>query len=448
MCIFSLASVFSATIAWFISTQQRLEDSDSMEMTAFPGAFQKVTFHKSIGSYQYYVVGDINGASWSTYNDIYGLEKVTAQQDGKDLYVSNIITLRTSNAFKVRIVGSTGDNGYFGGDSNATVASEGQYVVSFCPDGGVSSWSDNGGYFNVTSVSDSDYRYNFNGNKRLLSEINPSNANERTLVGLKMSKGDTISFGDANNTFGFDNLKTDSPAYSSFGPAGSKLICKTSGVYDFYYDITASTDDPAISVSVGATTNYENNYYFEETPTETLTYNWETNTVQREKNASINLGLYSILDKNHPMLCVFHFKETSDFIDIKVTTPNSFLGNVANEDLKSSGNPLSSIVKFSAKLGTEVDSDGHYIYSKNRLNDNFSSFAQITNNVPDFPAAVDGVYSTQLWNAALNGENTLSLAIDYYPELIEYIYGHFIGNPLLSGENTLSFTCDWRWIIQ
>ena len=260
-----------------------------------------------------------------------------------------------------------------------------------------------------------------------------------------MVKGDTINFSNSAKTFGYANLIT-SGAYANFSKAGSTLMCQTSGVYDFYIDTTAAADAAAIRVVEGSEVNYETKFYFNETATDTVTYNWKSNNATAENGSDIALGAYSILDKHHPVLCIFHFNETANPITIDVTTTIPYLATT--DTLTSTGNPLSSIVKFSSKHGTEQDSEGHYIYSKQRLSDNFNSFATITNNVPAFTNPVNGVYTAHLWNGTVTGDRTVSLVIDYYPELIEYIYGHFIGNPLVEGEGSITFDRDWRWVIR
>ena len=446
MAIFSLLTTFTAAFAWFTSLHELNNEYEDFDVYSLDGAFNHVTFHNSLGSHEYYLVGTMSGSTWDSYNDVYGVDKTMQTIDGKTIYASDIVSLKRNNELKVRALGSTGDEGYYGGSSNATINSDGKYMVYFCPEGGISDWSTNGGYFNIVSVAESEYRYNYNGKKRLLSETNPDNTNERVLIGFSMVKGETISFSNNVKTFGYANLSTSGNAYSNFSKSGNALLCNTSGSYNFYVDVTAAGDATAIRVTTSDVVNYENNYYFEETPKDTLTYDWRTNTATFENGNDISLGVYSILDKHHPMLCIFHFNETEKPVAIDVTTTNAFLAT--QSDIEATGNPLSSIVKYSATVGTEQDSEGHYLYSKKTLNDSFSSFAEITNGVPAFREPVDGVYSTRIWRDNVSGDRTVSVVIDYYPELIEYIYGHFIGNPLFEGDRTITFDRDWRWIIR
>lgn len=190
------------------------------------------------------------------------------------------------------------------------------------------------------------------------------------------------------------------------------------------------------------------NYVFSSTAAGTITYNWTTQTPSYDGDTSVALGRYTLLDKIHPLLLIIELNApvggVTGPINLITKTQEQFMGEYSSSELSNTGNPLSSVIKFSTQTGVNTDSSNNYTYPKASLASNFTSFAAFdSNGIPSFGTTTDGYYVKSLFTR--EGEGTgitkISIVIDYYSDLIEWVYGHFIGNETLNGD--LQYYCDW-----
>ena len=191
-------------------------------------------------------------------------------------------------------------------------------------------------------------------------------------------------------------------------------------------------------------TDSSGNYVFSSTAAGTITYDWTTESPDYDGDTSVSLGKYTLLNKIHPLLLIVELNDTTlGAYDITLHTNKQFMGEVAKEELASTNNPLSSVVKFSSRNGVVTNGSGNYLFDSALVSNNFTSFATFTNGIPSFGTPVNGYYSNVVYTKSNDNVmvSKISIVINYYSELIEWVYGHFIGNEILNGD--LSYYCDW-----
>ena len=230
-----------------------------------------------------------------------------------------------------------------------------------------------------------------------------------------------------------------------------------------------------VSKTRDAITGNATSFTFDSTSCGSITYDWSSKEASFSGDASISLGDYEPLDKEQPLLLVFHFNEVTDTSDgavsiSGVTDSAGFLG----EKVSGSATPkfsltdnsviyktvnsvnyywMSSVVKFynivfpddSLTYTYAIDSAYATAQSLPLLHDSGSRF--VTANNEDDTCS----FSSSATMYASSGESIkhIGIVIDYYPDAIEYIYSTYLGDTTLEDtyEGFLHFWCDWTMEI-
>lgn len=203
-------------------------------------------------------------------------------------------------------------------------------------------------------------------------------------------------------------------------------------------------------------------YDFESIPEGSITYNYETK--QTEGNVSLNMGLYSLLDQEHPVLGIFEinepFREVSSNapINIKAIAGQEFVatmedGVFVNELSKERmDNPLSSILKFEVfplnDLSSITNGD-HFTVSKSLLGErkSFVTFTDETYTEATFNNEIS-LFKADVGTTV----NYVAVVFNYYQEALSYIYSAYLGKEVIEGaldggSSAISYSCDFQFKI-
>ncbi len=209
-------------------------------------------------------------------------------------------------------------------------------------------------------------------------------------------------------------------------------------------------------------------YVFNSEAVGTLTYDWQSNSVTPTGSASISLSDYDPLNKEHPLLLMFHFDQVYDTsaqaISIKATSEaEGFLGKK-----KADATPEYSLTEDIYKTENSKNyywmSSAVQFYKTAFANDTLTyqyalTSAYATANSLPLLSASDSKFVTannendtcsfqeEATFYASSGESVknVGIVIDYYPDAIEYIYSTYLGNTTLEDtyNGILHFWCDW-----
>lgn len=221
----------------------------------------------------------------------------------------------------------------------------------------------------------------------------------------------------------------------------------------------------------------DDNYRFDINPWGTLTIeNWNTREIITSFDEDADpcfMGSYDYLEKIHPVLFLFELGDdtvenytatSQDPINLRASTATDYyLGDITTgKTLSATGNPLSSVVRFSSTVfashgdlediiteggveKTDAETGVKTIY------DTYDFSTDILANSGSFTQFNDsGSYDSFNQEPVIYSSTTatvkyIAVVFDYYELAMETIYGAFLGDEIL--EDTLGFVCDWTMVI-
>ncbi len=245
-------------------------------------------------------------------------------------------------------------------------------------------------------------------------------------------------------------------------------------VHTNYGKLSSVTFHHLSSKTRDATSGDATSFIFNETASGTITYDWAnaaaTFVPTTEGDTSIVLTDYEPLDKEQPLLLIFHLDQAYDTsIDsISITAEceaSGYLGEKkadatpkyplqdASVVYKTVGETeyywMSSVVQFYNL--TFADDSITYQYALDQSYATANSLPLLSNNSSFVTAnnetdACSFSASDTFYESAGSGNvKNVGIVIDYYPDAIEYIYSTFLGNTILEDtyDGLLHFWCDW-----
>lgn len=216
-------------------------------------------------------------------------------------------------------------------------------------------------------------------------------------------------------------------------------------------------------------------FTFDPNPVGTISYDWGTEsasfTPTSQGDTSIALADYESLDREHPLLLMFHLNDSydisSDPVTIKATAQaTGYLGE-KNADATPKYRLKDDSVVYKKVAGTD------YYWLSSVVQTYNCAFAD--DESTSYQMALDSTYATA-HSLPLLGNNTkfaivdnerdtcsfseestffasgnsgtvknIAVVIDYYPDAIEYIYSTYLGNSILEDtyDGILHYWCDW-----
>ena len=211
-----------------------------------------------------------------------------------------------------------------------------------------------------------------------------------------------------------------------------------------------------------------NNLLFNKEASGKFEYNFITGeTTYTGTSADAFMGRFSLMEPRHPFLALIEYSSiiTADSgnnrISIHGDTEHYFIGALNSEtgtfyeELNASGNPLSSIVRFSSSSYTSLSTGSITVEDTNYATYNFAT-PNSWQHFVDIEKAPDGslVYDEEDgWNpsktffeATSGNIKYIAIIFDYYDEALEYIYNIYLGNEFLE-RDIIPFSCDWKMVI-
>ncbi|MCR5491981.1 MAG: hypothetical protein K6F32_07635 [Bacilli bacterium] len=230
-----------------------------------------------------------------------------------------------------------------------------------------------------------------------------------------------------------------------------------------------------LSKTRDSTSGDPTSFTFDSTASGTITYDWSakdaTFTATSEGDTSIALNTYEPLDKEQPLLLIFHLDQAYEAgngtISISATAEgDGFIGEknadaTPKYDLDSSDVIyktvsdvnyywLSSVVQF-YNISFEDDSLS-YTYALTSDYATSASLPLLESSESKFTTADNENDTCSFSNTASLYSSTsgdtvknIGVVIDYYPDAIEYIYSTYLGNSVLETtyDGYMNFWCDW-----
>ena len=219
---------------------------------------------------------------------------------------------------------------------------------------------------------------------------------------------------------------------------------------------------------------------FDSNPIGSITYNWNANTASfvptSEGQASVSLPQYDPLNREQPLLLLFHFDQAytttgpSIHIDASTEAPG-FLGEKGDDAVPTYNlNSESVIYKTKTVNATTINyywmSSVVQFYNTTLADDNYgweyamnSDYAEDNPLLPELKstnqpfATANNETDINSFNnritlfSSKNGQTIKNVAVvvDYFPDCIEYIYSTYLGDYTLETtyDGILHFWCDW-----
>lgn len=181
----------------------------------------------------------------------------------------------------------------------------------------------------------------------------------------------------------------------------------------------------------------------------TSTYDVSTKTWSGDtSNNKFQLGTYSSMSPNHSSLIVLKLIDNASSnsnLSLKIKTNKTYSESLVGLDsnnkpttsIASSGNPLSSILRFSYFEYDEAITD----YDFTSLTFEKKSFYTVSSGF-----ITESDYSQTITLSDSNIKSTtkyIAVVMEYYDEGIQYIYSMNLGADVLNTEGDITYTCDW-----
>ena len=234
------------------------------------------------------------------------------------------------------------------------------------------------------------------------------------------------------------------------------------------------------------TTGDARSFTFDQNPVGTITYDWDANTASyvptTQGDTSITLDTYDPLDREKPLLLMFHLDQAagpSIHIDGMTNAPG-FLGERDELDRAKPQYKLNdegTIIKTETRTVDDRQVDINFYWMSSVV-----QFYNIVfpNDTLSYTYGLTQAYSTEQGIPYLeknsqrfvsvnnlseessfssrttlfsskNGQTikNIGVVIDYFPDAIEFIYSTFLGDPILEDtyDGFLHFLCDWSMEI-
>ncbi len=195
-------------------------------------------------------------------------------------------------------------------------------------------------------------------------------------------------------------------------------------------------------------------------------YTTESEEVVYSGSSEVPMQEYDLLNQHQEILMLLTLSEdhtcsSTDAITVTLSTSEGYLGEIDSEgnptlsSLPSSGNPLSSIIRFGClayseddftslqasaqtaydSAATSTSTEGEPYFVPEVADEDFLSFVTFSGDTPTFTSTLD------LFNLTSGTYKYLVVVIDYYAESLDWIYTIFLGSTALDSD--LLFTCDW-----
>ena len=223
-----------------------------------------------------------------------------------------------------------------------------------------------------------------------------------------------------------------------------------------------------------AVTISDTEYKFNQNPWGTIQIsNWNTRELVAsfDDDDSCFMGSYDYLEKIHPVLFLFEFGDenvesytatSNEPITIKASTETSYyLGdNAVGRTISSTGNPLSSVVRYSSSVFSsesaleEIKGNASVTLSDGVTTNTYDTYDFTTNKLSGLDSFVkfndQHLYSSFDQEPVIYSTDSatvkyIAVVFDYYELAMETIYGAFLGDEAL--EDTLGFECDWTMVV-
>lgn len=199
-----------------------------------------------------------------------------------------------------------------------------------------------------------------------------------------------------------------------------------------------------------------NTYYtYNTTPNGT----WSSSTKSWSYTSGITdlfgMGTYSMLSSNHSSLILIKISDSAseselEKFNLNVYTTTDYDSSLVKYDkdtlsynsLKSTGNPMSSVITFKFFTLTEYpDTTSSSIDLTSKKSDDSNGFYSLNDNTE-----VDESSYTKSISSGLTFTTStkyIGIIIDYFGDGLQYIYSLNVGNEVLESEDPVTFNCDW-----
>lgn len=217
-------------------------------------------------------------------------------------------------------------------------------------------------------------------------------------------------------------------------------------------------------------------YKFDRNPVATATYIESTGQVSYSPNFTIVMDTYNDLEQNHPVLMLVELNGTitateEEPLTVYASSTSTEYFGIAKADgtpkneIKRSGNPLSSVVNFFSKsmmandtLITTVGSYTDYSEEEPVIYQTYDfpmvqykpayagfdreSFVQFNDETMEYQ---DFIQNKNLLQMNSGSAEYIAIIVDYYHPAVEYVYSTFMSEEVL--DDTIYFSCDWSMVI-
>lgn len=219
-------------------------------------------------------------------------------------------------------------------------------------------------------------------------------------------------------------------------------------------------------------------YKFDRNPVATAEYQESTGQVSYSEHFTIEMDTYNDLEQNHPVLMLVELNGTvtatsEEPLTVYASSTSTEYFGIANPDgtpkneIKRTGNPLSSVVNFFSKalrsndslittIGSYTDSSGEqqvtyqtydfpmvqFITEPAYAGFERESFVQFDDETMEYQ---DFIQNKNLLQMNSGSAEYIAILVDYYHPAVEYVYSTFMSEEVL--DDTIYFSCDWSMVI-
>lgn len=205
---------------------------------------------------------------------------------------------------------------------------------------------------------------------------------------------------------------------------------------------------------------------FDRTPSATAEFNETTMKIDYSEGFGFEMGTFENMDMYHPVLMLIQLQEettatTEHPVSVVANSTSTEYFAIAKADgtpkneIKESGNPLSSVVEF---FSHGFVSDDDFIKTPG----SYSTFSTYDTPFPEIDKETDYVRSAfstfdaneeyksfepkqTLYKTTTDTVEYIAIIVDYYQVALTYVYSTFLSEDVLN--DIIYFSCDWGMVI-
>ena len=200
------------------------------------------------------------------------------------------------------------------------------------------------------------------------------------------------------------------------------------------------------------------NYIFNSSAIASYEIDWNTRNITSNVTQAVTLSRYTLFNRERPMLFLFELCDPlkASSIEITMTVPDRIDGqenhnlletnettNQPVRALQSSGNPLSSVVKFQTLAFSNTV---NYTIPRTSLSSADSFIKMKADGSPNFQTSRNSKTIGLDATVHTGSVKYVGVVFDYYSEAMEYVYTINLGSDVLNAsdlDSSIGFDFDW-----